>query len=146
MPTHFPGKGASAAQFLAGLRSRLDACSLTPKMSGMTRTTDLNLERIAEMVLEIDRLTKDIAPVLGKLRSAEANALTRSLPLQSQALRLAISMEKEPAQLRPQASELERSFRRIERLSLGARIPATGKVALMLGIDLAAQLVAELAE
>lgn len=64
--------------------------------------------------------------------------------MRSQALHLAVAMDKEPSQFLPQACELEQCLRRLERLCVGTRVSATGKAALMLRGDLAAKLVAEL--
>jgi nitrate/nitrite-specific signal transduction histidine kinase len=115
-------------------------------MPTMTQSTSLNLELIAEMVLTLDQLTRDIPVLLGKLRSSEATALARGMALRAQAMRLAISMEAGPAELRADAAELEKDFRRLNRLSLGSRLAATGKAGLLLGTDLASRLSAELLE
>lgn len=112
----------------------------------MTQTSTLNLERIAEMVLGIDQLTRDLPHILGKLRSTQASELAQAVPLRSQALRLAIAMEAPASELLEDVAQIERDLRRLDRLSQGTRLPATAKLALKLGVDLATELSAELAE
>ncbi|WP_431265780.1 hypothetical protein ACQ859_10855 [Roseateles chitinivorans] len=106
----------------------------------------MDLERMAQMVLELDRLARDLPLVLGKLRSVEANTLARGLSAQSQALRLGVVMELPPSALLLDAQALEAAYRRLDRLSLGSRMPGTGRAALVLGTSLAAQLIAELSD
>jgi len=103
----------------------------------------LNLDRIAELVVGVDRLARDIPSALTDLRSVEGTSLSRSLPTLSEALRLAISLEVPPTQLAVDAANLEACFRRLQQLSVGSRLSSTSKAALDLGVALASQLASE---
>ena len=110
----------------------------------MADATNLDLAQIAELVIRVDRLARDVPEALVDLRSVEAEALVCKLPVLAEALRLAISLELPPTQLAADASKLHTCFRRLQQLATGSRIPGTSKAALEIGVALSAQLVSQL--
>lgn len=116
----------------------------SPKMSSMTREDELDLELIADLVIGVDRLARDIPRLLTTLRSAEGRGLARDLSKLSEALRLAISLELPTRHLAVDSIKLEQCFSRLLHLSVGTRVPGAAKVALELGVALSGQLASEL--
>lgn len=110
----------------------------------MVGISELDLERIAGLVIALDELTLSMPRTLKELKSVEGQSLARQLPGLSEALRLAIVTGRAPRELTPDVTSLEQHFRRLSRLSLGARMSAVSKAGVELGVQLTSQLKMEL--
>lgn len=102
--------------------------------------TDVLMQRIAKLMLDIDALAASLAGPLQRARTAAMRDAAKLVDLESQSLRLAVSLERQPPELHAAAEALAASASRLKARCATSTLPHE----LRAGVALLAQLTAEL--